>query len=167
MLSGMDDVRSNLLRWFSGAKSVVLVGVGNPLRRDDGIGIEVIHMLKGKVSEYVSLIDSETVPEDFIEPILEFKPTHILIIDAAVMEAESGSVKLYERWAEADVPISTHMLPIQVFCGYLFEATKAKIAMLLIQPENTEFGEGLTPALERTAKTLVRLLLEVPVIGKS
>lgn len=163
----MDNIRCNLLRWFSGAKRVVLVGVGNPLRRDDGVGVELIHMLKGKVSEHVYLIDSETVPEDFIEPILEFKPTHILIIDAALMETESGSVKLYERWAEAEVSISTHMLPIQVFCGYLSEATKAKIAMLLIQPENTDFGEGLTPELERTAKTLVRLLLEIPMIGKS
>lgn len=163
----MADIRSNLLQWFSGAKRVVLVGVGNPLRMDDGVGVQVINLLKGKTSKHVSLINSETVPEDFIEPILEFKPTHILIIDAALMETKSGSVKLYENWTEANVPISTHTLPIQIFCGYLFEATKAKIAMLLIQPENTDFGEGLTPLLEKTAKALTNVLLKIPAIGKT
>jgi len=73
-------------------------GVGNPLRSDDGIGSKNNSHASRKVVATVSLIDSETIPEDHIESILKLKPTHILIIDAALMNVEPGSAKLYETW---------------------------------------------------------------------
>ena len=162
----VETVKQALDRWFSNAERVVLIGVGNPLRRDDAIGLEIIHKLENKVSEYVCLIDSETIPENHFEPISDFKPTHILIIDAALLGVPSGEARLEEDWKLSETAVSTHALPIQLFYAYLAETTQARIAMLLIQPKEVDFGEGLTPELKDTADTLASYLLEIPRIGK-
>ena len=116
----MDIIRNDLTEWFTGFERAVIVGVGNPLRRDDGVGVEVVNRLKGKISnDKILLIESENVPESFIEPIVEFNPSHILIIDAALLGLESGSMKLTNSSEVSGVAISTHALPIQVFYSYL------------------------------------------------
>jgi Ni,Fe-hydrogenase maturation factor len=57
--------------------------------------------------------------------------------------------------------ISTHLLPLRIFCDYLKETTDAKLSLLVIQPEDTSFGEGLTPKLKETARNLTKLLQEI------
>lgn len=103
--------------------------------------------LRNKVSEAVYLLECEceTVPESFIQPIETFKPTHMLIIDAALMNLKAGSSRLIEPAQLAEQPaISTHALPLQIFCEYLARTTGAEIALSVIQPRDASFGEGLT-----------------------
>jgi len=156
------DVEADLKNWLSNAQKVVIAGIGNPLRKDDFVGVEIVRNLQNKVSQAVYLIECETVPESFIEPITEFKPTHILIIDAAMLNLNPGSSKLIEPGQMVkQPPISTHALPLRIFCEYLPKTTGAKIALLVIQPKDTSFGEGLTSKLRETAATLTNLLLKV------
>ncbi len=148
--------------WFSNAQKVVIAGIGNPLRKDDFVGVEIVRNLQNKVSQSVCLIECETVPESFIEPITEFKPTHILIIDAAMLNIKPGSSKLIEpRQMMKHPPISTHALPLKIFCEYLEKTTGAKIALLVIQPKETSFGEGLTSKLRETSTNLTSLLSKI------
>ena len=151
----------DLERWFSKAKRIVIIGVGNPIRRDDNVGVEVVSGLEGKVPKSVLLIKSETVPESFIGSIEQFDPTHILIIDAALLELTIGSVKFFESIFTSRTAISTHNLPIQIFTEYLRRTTGAKIAMLLIQPKDTSFGEGLTRKLSIKKESLVKIIIKI------
>ena len=151
----------DLERWFSEAKKIVIIGVGNPIRRDDNIDVDVVNDLEGNVPSSVLLIKSETVPESFIGSIEQFDPTHILIIDAALLELEPGSVKLFESISTSRTAISTHNLPIQIFIEYLIRTTGAKIAMLLIQPKDTSFGEGLTKQLSTKKENLVKTIIKI------
>lgn len=153
-----DELRS----WLSNARRVVIAGVGNPLRRDDFVGVHIVRKLRDKVSRSVYLIECETVPESFIGPITEFKPSHILIIDAALLNQKPGSSKLIEPAQLAGPPaISTHALPLQIFCEYLASTLEAKVALLLIQPGDASFGEGLTEEVEKTAEYLTNLLSKI------
>jgi len=153
------DIESSLKEWFSGAERVVVAGIGNPFRRDDFVGVEIVRNLKNKVSKQVFLIEAETVPESFIDPITKFKPTHILIIDAGIMNQKPGTPKLADpKQLMRKTSISTHTLPLRIFCDYLTETTAAKIALLIIQPQDASFGEGLTPKIKQTAKNLTDLL---------
>ncbi len=148
--------------WLSDAQRVVIAGIGNPLRKDDFVGTKIVKDLYGKVSKRVYLIECETVPESFIEPITEFNPTHILVVDAAALDLDPGSSKLINPDQIANQPaISTHALPLQIFCRFLAKTTDAKVAILAIQPEDATFGEGLTSQVEKTAKQLGRLLSEI------
>jgi len=156
-----DYVERTLSKWFLGAERVVLAGIGNSLRKDDFVGVRIVKDLTNKVSRNVFLIECETVPESFIEPIIEFEPTHILLIDASFLNLQPGAVKFIEASKmSSQVPVLTHALPLQLFCEYLTKMTQAKIALLAVQPKNTDFGEGLTPEIEKTAEYLINLLLK-------
>jgi hydrogenase 3 maturation protease len=157
-----NEVKIDLKNWLSKAQKVVVAGIGNPLRKDDFVGVEIVRNLQNKVSQSVYLIECETVPESFIEQITEFKPTHILIIDAALLNLKSGSSKLVEPGQMVEqTAISTHALPLRIFCEYLAKTTGAKIALLLIQPKDADFGEGLTAELKNAGVKLTNLLSKI------
>jgi len=158
----MNDIENNLKNWLLDARRVVIAGIGNPFRRDDFVGVEIIRNLQNKASQFVYLIECETVPESFIEPIIKFKPSHILIIDAALLDLKPGSSKLVEPGQMMkETTISTHALPLRIFCEYIEKTTGAKIALLLIQPKDAGFGEGLTTELRKTAVKLTNLLSKI------
>jgi hydrogenase 3 maturation protease len=156
------EIEGKLRTWLSDARKVVVAGIGNPLRKDDFVGVEIVRHLQEKVSQSVYLIECETVPESFMEPITAFKPSHILLIDAAMLNLKPGSSKLIEPDQMVEqVAISTHALPLRIFCEYLAETTDAEIALLGIQPQDASFGEGLTTELKKTAVRLANLLLSI------
>ena len=153
------DIESSLNDWFSGAQKVVVAGIGNPFRRDDFVGVEIVRNLKNKVSGSVYLIEAETIPESYMQKITDFKPTHILLIDAGIINKPAGTPQLADHaQLIRKTSISTHTLPLRIFCGYLTQTTAAKIALLIIQPQDTSFGEGLTTKLKQTGKKLTSLL---------
>ena len=153
------DIKSSLRAWFTGAERVVVAGIGNPFRRDDFVGVEIVRNLKNRVSDAVFLIEAETVPESFMQEITDFEPTHILLVDAAMINKEAGVAQLAEtKQLMRTTSISTHTLPLRVFCDYLKKTIGAEIALLVIQPKDTSFGEGLTKKLKETAANLVDTL---------
>ena len=155
------DIKKELKKWFSGAEKVVIAGIGNPIRMDDFVGVKIVQDLRGKVSDRVYLIECEAVPESFIQQITDFNPTHILIIDAAILGMKPGESRLIKPEQLTMFPaFSTHMLPLRIFCEYLAKTTKAKIALLLVEPKKVDFGEGLTPEVEATAQSIVNALLK-------
>jgi hydrogenase 3 maturation protease len=156
------DLQKALKKWLTNGERVVVAGIGNPIRSDDFVGVKIVQNLQGKISERVYLIECETVPESFLQPIVEFNPTHVLLIDAAIIGLKPGEMRLMDPQRIADFPaISTHMLPLRLFCEYLTATTKAKIALLLIEPKNVEFGEGLTPDVQAGAEKIVNILLKL------
>jgi hydrogenase 3 maturation protease len=159
---GKYDVKKDLKTWLSQAKRVVVAGIGNPIRMDDFVGVKIVQDLRGKVSEKVYLIECETVPESFMQQIIDFNPTHILLIDAAILGAEPGSAKLVKpEELMGFSAFSTHMLPVRIFCEYVGETTKAEIILLLLEPRQTDFGEGLTPEVESSAREIAGMLAEL------
>jgi len=159
-----DSLRKALRRWLEGAGKVVVVGVGNELRRDDFVGMKIVKDLKDFVPERVMLVESETVPESFMDTIIKFNPTHILIIDAGLLGLEPGNLRLVESTEAVDSPttaISTHALPLRIFCEYLTNTIGAKIALIIIQPKRTDFGEGLSMEVERAVENLEKTLVGI------
>jgi hydrogenase 3 maturation protease len=145
--------------WFFGSKKVVIAGIGNPFRRDDFIGVEIVRNLHNKVSESVLLIEAETIPESYLQQIEDFKPSHILLVDAGLVNESPGKSKLINPIELIrKTSISTHTLPLRIFCEYLKQSTIAKIGLLIIQPLDTNFGEGLTSKLNNTAVRISNLI---------
>ena len=156
------DVAKALKDWFTDATKVVIAGIGNPIRSDDFVGTKIVQDMQGKVSKNVQLIECETVPESYILEIEAFKPSHVLLIDAALLDLAPGDARLF--WPEQVAgfsAVSSHILPLRIFSDYLKASTGAKVALLLVQPKNVEFGEGLSPELQAASERLARLLLSL------
>jgi len=156
------NTEKELKKWLSSARKVVVAGIGNPLRMDDFVGMKVVQILSGQTSDRILLIECETVPESSLQTIVAFDPTHVLLIDAAILGVVPGETRLVRPEELISTPaISTHMLPLRVFCDYLANTTRAKVALLLIEPEKTEFGEGLTRTLQNSAEKISTILLQI------
>jgi hydrogenase 3 maturation protease len=151
-----------IINWFKDAKKVVLAGVGNPIRTDDYVGQKIVEDLKGKVSENVCLIECETVPESYVSDIKNFHPSHVLLINAGLLDLKPGQFRLVQSEELAGfAAVTSHVLPLRIFCDLVIQLTGAKIALLLIEPSNMEFGEGLTCEVAATADKLEVLLLKL------
>jgi len=162
MTSGNYGIEKELEVWLSNAERVVLAGIGNPIRMDDFVGTKIVKDLNGKVSDKVYVIECETVPENFIQKIVDFIPTHILLVDAAVLGLKPGDSRLFKPERLAAFPAySTHALPLRIFCEFIAKTTRAKIALLLVEPAKADFGEGLTSKVEASGQKIVEMLLRV------
>ena len=156
------DLESQLREFFGEAeKRVALVGVGNPLRGDDGVGVKIIELLEGVALDNVMLLNTETVPEAFTGKVAEHKPTHVLLLDAANFRGELGDVKLIESSKIGGQAISTHSLPLTIFISYIEKMMGAKVLLLGVQPKNIEFFTEMSPEVEKTAEEIAALLRKI------
>jgi len=145
-----------------GSKKVVVAGIGDSLRADDNFGPKIVEKLQNKVRKDILLLECETVPESYILNIEQFKPSHVLLIDAAEMGLQPGNSRLVgTETIPKTSAISSHVLPLRVFCEYLQNVTGAKIAMLLVEPKSMELKEGLTPEIQAEARKLTKVLLRL------
>ncbi len=157
-----EPIQKELKDWFAEAKKVVVAGIGNPIRSDDYVGLKIVEDLKGKVSEKVCLLECETVPESYLLDIETFNPTHVLLVDAAFLGLKPGDVCLVDAEKVANFPaVTTHLLPLRVFCDYIKQATGAKIGLLLVEPKTIEFSEGLSVEVETAAQKIVAILIDL------
>ncbi len=162
MAKQQPTLTKELQKWLDNPKRVIVAGIGNPIKSDDAVGVKIIQKLQCKTSPKISLLECETVPESFIDEITELKPTHVLLVDAAMMGRKPGEVRLFNMDNIANSqPTSTHMLPIPVFCELISTLTGAKIALILIEPKSTEMGEDLTPEVQNSVEEVVQVLLKL------
>ena len=82
---GLNDQRKGLKEWLSGVETLVIGGVGNRLRGDDYVGICIAERLQLETYVKVKILVFETVPENFLDEIEKINPSHILIVDAAML----------------------------------------------------------------------------------
>ncbi len=150
------------------ASRVAVVGIGSEMRGDDAAGVLVARNLKKRVNSLkVLIIDAGVAPESFTSQIKEFKPSHVILIDAADFGAEPGAVIFTDSSAAVGQSISTHRLPLSVLSNYLRNQTSAKVFLVGIQPSRAEIGgkmsEKVTGTVEEITKILVKKLRSIDI----
>lgn len=142
---------------------LVFLGIGNPMRGDDGTGVEFIEELKNHPwikSFPIYLFNGEQLPENYLEPIVKIKPATVFLVDAVDFGASPGTFKLFEK-AEPKMHFSTHTLSLNFILNYLREKTQAKIFILGIQPGQIHWGNSLSPEIREEIKKLVDQLIQI------
>ena len=151
------------LREYFGVKPrrVVIVGVGNPIRGDDAVGPKIIELLEEKPVEDVLALNTESVPEAFTGKVEEFKPTHVLMVDAANFRGAPGETKLITAEHIGGQAISTHSLPLTIFISYIEKSLGVEVLLLGIQPMSIGLGEPMTEPLEAAAVSVANTLYQI------
>jgi len=153
-------LRDQIGAWLRDYEKVAILGVGNPMRGDDAIGVEIVKLLKGRVPRKVKILECQTVPENFMREIRRFNPTHVLIIDAAQLEAEPGEARLVTPNEIQGMALSTHQIPLSILAEVIQNSIKAKVMILGVQPKTIEFREGLTSELQEASERVANILIE-------
>jgi hydrogenase 3 maturation protease len=144
-----------------GENRVIIVGIGSPMRHDDVVGLKVLELMEGRTPKQVKLLPTETVPESYTGVIRDFKPTHVLLIDAANFNGTPGEGRVIPPSMIDNVSVSTHSLPLNVLIGYIKKTICENVALIGIQGVNIEMREGLTPEVENGAIRIADMLLEI------
>ncbi len=122
---------------------IVVVGVGNRLRRDDGIGVRIVEELKKEIKNpEIEFLLGETVPENLIKKINDLKPKKVFLIDAVDFSGELGNVMSIENQKGSGF---THKLSYNLFSKLL----NCELKIIGIQPKNIDYGEELSNELEK------------------
>lgn len=146
---------------FSNLKSilkgkVVIVGIGNILRGDDGFGPALISRLQGKLKALC--IDAGTAPENYTGKIVKGNPNTILLVDALHLDKNAGEFELLKKEDIVKVGFTTHDISPNMFIEYLEKNTAANIYMLGVQPKSVSFGEEMSDEVKGALEQITNLI---------
>ena len=151
---------SELSEFLADFKKLIVLGVGNELKSDDGVGPFIIKKLLAENIENDNLlfINAETVPENFTGKIRKENPSHVIIVDACLMGCQPGEIKIVDKEDFANIGISTHSMSLSYFVKYLEKDNDFKVIFVGIEPETMDWGENPTEKVEKTAFEFIEIL---------
>lgn len=147
------------LRRRTSGKKLVVVGVGNPLCGDDGIGPALVERLRGKTRSM--LVDGGDVPENYLDVVEDARPEVVLIVDAVDLGVAPGDTALIEIGQLAGTRLTTHNASLALFAEAVRKATGADIFVLAIQPSATSFGSPTSTPVKALLPSLEKLFREL------
>ncbi|MHA2150921.1 MAG: hydrogenase maturation protease [Candidatus Thorarchaeota archaeon] len=153
----MIGFEEELKDFIAGAEKIAVLGIGNDLRTDDGLGLFIIDNLE--IDDPRIMIENMgSVPEGFAKNLASFGAERVIMVDAADMLKPPGHIELITKDRIGGITISTHNMPLSFLMMYLDQETGGKSLLIGIQPKSIQFGEGLTPEIQKVAdKTIVSL----------
>jgi len=141
---------------------IVFLGVGNPLRGDDGIGVKITRDLKALLERRGNRKRIKPIiVEDRVDLIPKFlrglNPDLIIVFDAMDFGGEIGEIR-FVSLPEADETISTHNIPLDLTLK--LAGITAPAYVLGIQISSTEFGKPINPRVLKASEEVIRFLSE-------
>jgi hydrogenase maturation protease len=136
--------------------SVLVVGVGNEHRGDDGAGMAVARLLQQAGRCPVLL--AEEVPENYLGPIIRAGAATVIFCDAVNLGKPPGAFALLSPDQLAGPAISTHNPSLRLLARCLYGAGIKQVLIAAIQPHHIGWGPGLSPAVQAGVRALAELL---------
>lgn len=146
--------------------SLMVLGIGNELGGDDGIGNFVARAISLRLpadgdpgaEPDIIAIDAGTVPESFTSVIRQSQPDLLVFVDAADMGLPPGSVRLVGPQHLKTLSFSTHSMPLSALLDYVGELC-GRVLLLGIQPAATGMEQGLSAAVQQAGEQVAEIVL--------
>ena len=145
--------------------TTLILGLGNLLRGDDGIGPRVVEeLIRRGLPEGVTALDGGTMGLDLLQVLEGWK--RVVVVDAADVAREPGQFVRFTpgqaRLVETVGPFSLHnagLGEVLALAGALGQ-TLPEMVIFGVQPAEVGWGEGLSPAVEAALPALANAVLE-------
>ena len=185
----MDELFDLILERLQGVSKIAFLGIGEEKLSDDGVGPYIISKLLPYNGEKFLFINAGIDPMSRIEEIIEFNPSHLILIDTCSLNKPPGTVSIIEReHFQEHVPISSHVIPIHVVVDLLLnQIPDLDVFMIGIVPKSLEgfdelkltkinwmepdtiernidhpfFEIELTPIIKKIAHELVKMIKKI------
>ena len=152
------SLRDEIRAAFSGRRLVIL-GVGNAMRGDDGFGPLLAARLAGRLA--CPVLDCGSVPENFTGKVRALSPEAVLVLDAAELGAPPGELRLVPGAEAGGLGVSTHAAGLEVFFRYVKEECGADGWLLAVQAGRVGLGEDVSAEVTAALDQVAALLAEV------
>jgi len=144
-----------------------VVGVGNLLLRDDGIGIHAVRLLEKKYQidqDKTAIVDAGTAGI-YMAPVIETS-SHIFVIDAVKLKAPPGTIKVFNEEELKAASVHTRMSPHQVGILEILELCRLRlekppqVKFITMVPKDISPGTELSPEITKNLPELVEIVKE-------
>ena len=226
MINDFDKISSDIQLFLENSQSLLILGIGNDIRGDDGLGPYIINQLsilkehvlnnsnledinqeihknnlnnkdndfeffdnvndintgntpldeglvsyKNELNFHVNetlvdklnntfFINGGSVPENFTGLIKKINPSHIILIDATLMNMEAGEINIVDKENIVDISISTHSMSLAYLIKYLQLEKEYDILFIGIEPEKMDLSFDLSPKIKNSSNMLIKLLFD-------
>ncbi|MGB9607188.1 MAG: hydrogenase 3 maturation endopeptidase HyCI [bacterium] len=143
------------LKDILGKGKVVILGVGNPLMGDDGVGSWIAEELKGKVN--LPVFVGEDVPENYLYDILAEEPSWVIVVDAVNFGGEAGEIRLINIDELTPRFLSSHGMSLNIMASILKEKG-CEVILLGVQPKTLVFMEEMSEEVKRSGEEIISLI---------
>ncbi|GAB4290265.1 MAG: HyaD/HybD family hydrogenase maturation endopeptidase [Roseovarius sp.] len=143
---------------------ILVLGLGNLLLSDEGVGLAVIRALAERydLPDTVEILDGGTAGMDLLDQVAG--RARLLVVDCARLDAAPGTVREIDG---AAVPafFQTRFLPHMIgfadlMAGVaLMDGLPGEIAFVGIEPESMELGLALSPACAAAVERALALVV--------
>jgi hydrogenase maturation protease len=151
--------------------NVLVLGAGNILLSDEGIGVRVVEALQQRyqVPEGVEILDGGTCGMDLLDVIAG--RDYLILVDAVNTGSPPGTVV---RLTDDEIPAvfrtksSPHQLGLQDVLALLrlLDASPARVTVIGVQPASLDLGLELTPLIAARLDEMVDMVAdELAAIG--
>jgi hydrogenase maturation protease len=144
---------------------ICVIGLGNTLMQDDGVGVRTIEAIKARCSfePEIDLLDGGTAGLDLL-PVIEHYEK-VLFVDAVDAGEPPGAIVIIEGDA---IPSflskqgSVHHVGLSdlLFAARMAGYLPAEVCLIGIQPECVDIGLEMTEALKKRLDLLVATVME-------
>ena len=226
MINDFDKISNDIQLFLENSQSLLILGIGNDIRGDDGLGPYIINQLsilkehvlnnsnledinqeipknnlnnkdndfeffdnvndintgntpldeglvsyKNELNFHVNetlvdklnntfFINGGSVPENFTGLIKKINPSHIILIDATLMNMEAGEINIVDKENIVDISISTHSMSLAYLIKYLQLEKEYDILFIGIEPEKMDLSFDLSPKIKNSSNMLITLLFD-------
>ncbi|WP_040208550.1 HyaD/HybD family hydrogenase maturation endopeptidase [Neobacillus jeddahensis] len=147
------------------ANKITILGIGNTLFSDEGVGIHLLPLLVEalKEDEQIEIIEGLTDGMKLLGPVED--TDNLIIIDAINAGKEGGTIISLEGEeipAYFGIKMSIHQLGFQevLFAAKLRERYPRQIVMFGMQPTSLQLGIGLTETNQNKLDDLLTIVLD-------
>ena len=133
-------------------KNILFAGVGNVLKRDDGVGVYItreIHPGNG-----TGKLTVEMGIENHIGKIKSLAPDILVIIDAVDFCMQPGYSRLAKATELQEITTNTHNISL----SKISELFDMPVYIMGIQPSDISFGEDMSQEVRETAAGIIQVI---------
>jgi len=146
------------------AKDVIVLGLGNPLMSDEGVGVYVVERLQKQAEKFpdVEFIDSGTGGMNVLHLIANRKKA--IIVDCALMGQSPGTIRRFTPDDVKSVKQVSHFSLHDVDILKVLELSKQleecppEVIIFGIEPTKVEQGDTLSPELAAQIGEYVKII---------
>lgn len=144
-------------------KKLLVLGIGNLLLGDEGVGVRVVQELeKRTLPEGVECLDGGTGSFYLLEAMQS--ADRILLIDAAASEDEPGTIRMLRPKYSKEYPktLTSHDIGLKDLLDsfYLMDSPKNVLLMAITIDPNQSLSMDLSPSVSEAARRAVEMVWE-------
>lgn len=142
-------------------EKVTVLGIGNTLYSDDGLGLEVLPELQKALADFenIEIVDGSTEGMQLLGPVEA--TNRLIVVDAINADTEPGTVI---ELAKEEIPsfngikMSVHQIGFQevISAAQLRDRLPEKMVMIGLQPASLELNTELTDKIRQSLPVLVQ-----------